>query len=218
MTLLPDPVRQAGMVTREVRTSTRDGGPTRIAVARRKYPTDQADLWEALTSAERIPRWFLPISGTLEEGGKYQLEGQAGGTIERCDAPKTFAITWEFAGQVSWVEVSLRPAGEGTELELRHEMPFDPVFWGQFGPGAVGVGWDLAFLGLDAYVSTGEAVDPEVGQTLHKTPEGLAFIRAAVDAWGAAAIADGDDPGAARAAAEATFGFYTIEPEDSPES
>ncbi|MEC3953899.1 SRPBCC family protein [Nocardia sp. CDC153] len=217
MTLISDPAELAGMVTREVRTGSRGGTPTRIAVARRTYPTDQGDLWDALTDAERIPRWFLPITGELAEGGRYQLEGQAGGVVERCDAPKVFAITWEFAGQVSWVKVSLSPAGDETELELEHEMPVDPQFWGQFGPGAVGVGWDLALLGLAAHIATGEPVDPEVGRTLHKTPEGKDFIRRAATSWGEAAITDGDDPDAARAAADATFAFYTVEPQDTPE-
>ena len=29
------------------------------------YATDADDLWDAVTNGERIPRWFLPISGDL---------------------------------------------------------------------------------------------------------------------------------------------------------
>ncbi|MEU8901600.1 SRPBCC family protein [Nocardia sp. NPDC048505] len=213
MPLLSDPAALAGLVTREVRTGSRAGATTRIAVARRTYPTDQADLWDAVTNAERIPRWFLPITGSLEIGGRYQLEGNANGVVERCDAPKQFAVTWEMGPQVSWLSVTLTPAGDGTELELVHEAPVDPEMWKQFGPGAVGVGWDLALLGLGMHLSTDEPVDPDVALTLHKTPEGLEFIRTAADAWGAAAIADGDDPAVAAAAVEQTFTFYTVEPE-----
>ena len=79
-----DPVTTAGLVTREVRSGIRDGAPTKIAIARRIYPADQADLWDALTNADRIPRWFLPVSGDLRVGGRYQLEGNAGGVVERC--------------------------------------------------------------------------------------------------------------------------------------
>ena len=75
-----DPVATAGLVAREIRTSERDGAPTKIAIARRTYRTDRDDLWDALTSAERIPRWFMPISGDLEPGGRFQIEGNAGGT------------------------------------------------------------------------------------------------------------------------------------------
>ena len=72
--------------TRRPRDPHRRAGtepPVRVAVARRTYPTDQADLWDCLTNAERIPRWFLPVSGELVEGGRYQTEGNAGGVIEK---------------------------------------------------------------------------------------------------------------------------------------
>jgi uncharacterized protein YndB with AHSA1/START domain len=129
-----DPATTAGLVTREVRDSTRDGVPTKIAVARRTYAAERADLWDALTSADRLPRWFLPVSGDLTVGGRYQLEGNAGGIVERCAAPEEFAVTWEFGETVSWLTVHLTPADDGTTLELVHEAPVDPDFWTQYGP------------------------------------------------------------------------------------
>src|SRR5262245_33568096 len=119
MALLSDPVATAGLVAREVRTGERAGAGTRIAVARRTYPTTQEDRWDAVTNPERIPRWFLPITGELKAGGRYQLEGNAGGVVERCDAPRSYAVTWEYGG-VSWVEITLSPSGDGTTLELLH--------------------------------------------------------------------------------------------------
>ncbi|MEV0244950.1 SRPBCC family protein [Nocardia sp. NPDC050712] len=217
MSLLSDPTALAGLVTREVRTGARAGTPTRIAVARRVYPTDQADLWDALTDIERIPRWFLPVTGSLEVGGHYQLEGNANGVVETCDAPKHFAVTWEMGPQVSWLSITLTPTADGTELELIHEAPVDPDFWTQYGPGAVGLGWDLSFLGLGMHLSTDEPLDPTLTLTLHTTPEGREFLRTAATGWGEAAITDGDDPTAARTAADQTFTFYTTEPEDTPE-
>ena len=89
-----DPVATAGLVAREIRTGERDGVTTRVVVARRSYETDQGDLWHAITEAERIPRWFLPVSGELRPGAWYQLEGNAGGVIEVCDAPDYLAVTW----------------------------------------------------------------------------------------------------------------------------
>ncbi|WP_216907872.1 SRPBCC family protein [Nocardia noduli] len=218
MTLLTDPAAVAGLVTREVRSGSRAGTPTRIAVARRTYPTDQADLWDALTNAERLPRWFMPVSGELRVGGSYQLEGNAGGVVEVCEEPKRFAVTWEMGPQVSWVEVNLSPEGEGTQLELVHEAEVDPEFWTQYGPGAVGVGWDLALMGLGLHLSTGEAVDHAAAEELHTTPEGITFIRTCASGWADAAIGDGDDPTEAYTAAEQTIVFYTTVPEDGPES
>ncbi|MBF6098056.1 SRPBCC family protein [Nocardia cyriacigeorgica] len=218
MPLLTDPVAVAGLVVREVRNGERDGEPTKIAIARRSYPTDREDLWDALTTAERIPRWFLPVTGELKVGGRYQLEGNAGGVIERCAEPESFALTWEMGTQVSWVELSLAATDAGTLLQLTHEAPVDPDMWKQYGPGAVGVGWDLAMMALGLHLSTGDPVDPNEGLTFPTTPEGTEFVRTAATGWAEAAIAGGDEPAEAHAAAEQTITFYTVEPEEGPES
>lgn len=218
MALLIDPVAVAGLVTREVRTGERRGAPTRIAVARRTYGTGPDDLWNALTDIGRIPRWFLPISGDLSVGGRYQLEGNAGGVVEECEPPKRFAVTWEMGPAISWLEIRLDPAAEGTTLELLHEAPVDPDMWTQFGPGAVGVGWDLGLMGLGLHLDTGAGVDQEAALEFPTTPEGKLFVRTAATAWAEAAIADGDDPSLAQQAAEATLAFYTTVPEEDQQS
>jgi uncharacterized protein YndB with AHSA1/START domain len=82
-------------------------GEARVVTIRRVYDTTVEDLWDACTNPERIPRWFLPVSGDLREGGRYQLEGNAGGTISRCDPPTGFDATWEYGGEVSWIELRL---------------------------------------------------------------------------------------------------------------
>lgn len=210
-----DPVAAARLATREVRTGSRDGEATRIAVTRRTYPTDRADLWDAVTNPERLPRWFLPVSGDLSEGGRYQLEGNAGGTVEECDEPETFRVTWEFGDMLSWLAVTLTPADGGTVLELEHEAPVDDETWEQFGPGATGVGWDLAMRGLGLHVDSGEPVDPEVGAAFPTTPEGIEFVELAAADWADAAIDDGDDAETAREAAARTVAFYTTAPEDA---
>lgn len=214
MTISIDPAATAGLVTREIRTGERDGAPTRIAVARRTYTTDRPDLWEAVTTADRIARWFLPVSGDLSVGGRYQLEGNAGGTVERCDAPERFAVTWEFGGSVSWLEVSLTETDDGTVLELVHEASVPQELWDQYGPGATGVGWDLGLVGLGLHVAApGAPFDPKAAEAWSLSPEGVEFARLAAAGWADAAIAAGDEPDAARAAAERTVAFYTTVPE-----
>src|SRR5262245_40524082 len=99
----------------------RDGQAMRVVNASRIYDTTLEDLWDALTRAERISQWFLPIAGDLRLGGRYQLQGYAGGTITRCEPPRVVAVTWEYGGVVSWVTVTLeRFAQGGTRLELEH--------------------------------------------------------------------------------------------------
>ena len=99
-------VHHLGAVVRSVKTVDRDGKPATAVIAMRSYDTDIDDLWNALTSADRIPRWFMPIEGELKLGGRYQLKGNAGGVITGCEPPKHLAVTWEYAGDTSWVTVA----------------------------------------------------------------------------------------------------------------
>lgn len=50
----------------------------------------------------------------------------------------------------SWIEVRLTDTEDGqTRLELEQIAPDDDQTWAEFGPGAVGVGWDLALMSLE---------------------------------------------------------------------
>lgn len=204
-----DPVAAVGTVVREVKSRDHEGKPARVAIASRDYDTTVDDLWEALTSPERIPRWFLPVTGDLKLGGRYQLQGNAGGTIIACVPPRKLAVTWEFGGQVSWVNVTLTGQGDGVRLELEHIAHVGDEMWDQFGPGAVGVGWDLSLAGLGLHVAGGgAAVDPAGFVAWSASDEGKAFIRGASEDWGRASVAFGTDPAAAKAAADRTTAFY----------
>jgi uncharacterized protein YndB with AHSA1/START domain len=204
-----DLARHVGAVTRGVVNCERDGLPAKTVVATVRYPTDAADLWDAVTNAERIPRWFLPISGDLRLGGRYQFQGNAGGTITRCDPPQRLEATWEMGGFVSWVAVTLTPAEDGTDLTLEHTAHLSP-HWDQFGPGAVGVGWDMGLMGLGRHIDSGAQVEIDEN-TWVASPEGGGFVRFVSDDWGCAAIDAGEDPEKALASAEATRKFYTGE-------
>ncbi|HSM59198.1 MAG TPA: SRPBCC family protein [Longimicrobiales bacterium] len=207
-----DPVRHIGAVRREVAARDHEGRPAHAVVASRTYDTTVEDLWDAITSPERIPRWFLPVSGDLRPGGRYQLEGNAGGRIDRCDPPHLLAVTWEYGGQVSWLEVRLAgdPAG-GASLRLEHVAPVDE-HWERFGPGAAGVGWDMALAGLDRHLSDGAAVDPAEAAAWMASDQGKDFVRSSSEAWGRASIESGADAAEARAASERTTAAYTGAP------
>jgi uncharacterized protein YndB with AHSA1/START domain len=206
-----DALAYAGAVVRNVKSVERDGKPAKAVVATATYDTSIEDLWEAVTDAARIKRWFLPISGELKLGGRYQLQGNAGGTITACEMPHFFATTWEMGGQTSWLEVQLSSTKPGTAtLELTHVAIVDEAFWPTYGPGAVGVGWDLGLLGLQRHIESPGAERPPEGDTSWATsPEALAFYRASSTDWGKAAAADGMVN--AEAAAENTRKFYSGE-------
>jgi uncharacterized protein YndB with AHSA1/START domain len=206
-----DALAYAGAVVRSVRSVERDGKPAKAVVATATYQTSLEDLWEAVTTPARIRRWFLPVSGELKLGGRYQLEGNAGGTITQCDAPRFFATTWEMGGQTSWLEVRLRASGaDEATLELTHIAIVDDAFWPTYGPGAVGVGWDLGLLGLQRHVEDpASEKPPEADGSWATSPEALEFYRRSSRAWGEAAAADGMEN--AMEAAENTRRFYSGE-------
>ena len=204
--------RHIGAVSRRLENREHEGRIARVALASRSYDTTIDDLWDAITSAERIPRWFLPVSGDLRLGGRYQLTGNAGGTITRCEPPRLLAVTWEYGGETSWVTVTLATDGAGTRLELEHMAHVKDEFWDQYGPGAVGVGWDLGILGLTLYLAHGGAFDRAEAEAWSTSDEGKAFARGCSEEWCRASIAAGTDPAAAKAAAARTSAFYTGEP------
>ena len=88
-------------IDRSVAYLERDESPATAVSISRSFQTTVDDLWDAVTSADRIPRWFLPVTGDLALGGRYQLEGNAGGTITQCERLSSFSLTWEFAGSLS---------------------------------------------------------------------------------------------------------------------
>lgn len=209
-----DVAQQINAVSRQVGTRVFGPGEARTVTVTQTYAADPDDLWDACTNPERIPRWFLPITGELKLGGKYQLEGNAGGTIERCDPPKSFFVTWEYGGQISWLEVRVVPADDGrSRVELEHIAHVDDDLWAQFGPGAVGIGWDMALLGLAQHMADGEpAVTPEMGAAWAASPEGVEFMSQSSEAWYAADVASGRDEQSARAAADMVKAAYTAPP------
>ncbi len=204
--------RHLAAMDRRVSHGSRDGQETVVVHAGRTYPTHALDLWDAVTNPDRLRRWFMPITGDLRVGGRYQLQGNAGGTIEQCVEPELIRVTWEFGGGVSWLTVRFLPDAAGTRLELEHESPLMPGFTDRFGPGAVGVGWDLGFLGLALHLQ-----DPGVERLLEAqeswalSPEALGLYRLSAQAWGRADAAAGTPEEAAMAAAETTRAFYSGE-------
>ena len=197
-------------VVREVKGCEHEDRPARVVVVTRTYDASVDDIWGALTRPDRLARWFLPVSGSLRLGGRYQFEGNAGGVITRCERPHAFAATWESGDSLTWVVVALSqdPRG-GTRLELEHIAHVGDSHWDQFGPGAVGVGWDLALTGLALHLATGGAsVDRAESAAWSASAEGKEFMRRSSEDWCRASIAFGTDREAALAAAGRTTAAY----------
>jgi uncharacterized protein YndB with AHSA1/START domain len=190
-------------------------GKAHTVTLSRSYDAAIDDVWDAISNPDRLKRWFLPVTGEFRLGGKYQIEGNAGGEILVCDAPTLLKVTWVYGEQaesdISEVVVRLCAKGaEETHFELEHTATVDPSFWGQFGPGAVGVGWDLTLLGLGLHLQGGSIGDPNAWQS---TPEAREFMTRSSQLWGAAHLAAGADAEHVESSVENTTKFYAPDPE-----
>lgn len=212
-----DIVREVEAVQREVGDGRIAAGEGRQVRLRRTYDSPIDDVWDALTDPDRIGRWFLPLSGDYRVGGRYQFEGNAGGEIVACERPNRLLVTWVYGdggnpADVSEVEVRLTPAGaEATTLELVHTAVVAPEMWEQYGPGAVGVGWDGGLLGLSLHLRGGE-IAPEERAAWPFSDEGREFYRRSSAAWGEANRAYGADDKTVAHTVANTTAFYTTDP------
>lgn len=200
---------QLEAVERHLTVTDTDEGAYVVATISQVYPTTVEDLWQACTTPQRLGRWFGPVSGNLELGGRYQIEGNADGTIESCQPPTSFRLTWEFDGNISWVTVRIEQADDGARLTLEHSADTPQEFWRTYGPGATGVGWELAFLGLATHIASSEVRPAEVSAEWGQTGEAREFITGSSRAWADAWIEAGEPEEAARGAEQRTTAFFT---------
>jgi uncharacterized protein YndB with AHSA1/START domain len=202
-----------GADSRRVETRDYEGKPALVVIAARTYDTTVEDLWNAITTPARLARWFAPIEGDLRLGGRYQLQGNASGSITRCEPPSAVDLTWEFGGATSWVKLRFSREGQKARLTLEHIAHRDGIgeeHLRKYGPGAVGIGWDLGFYGLERHLGgPGKAMDLAEGMAWMQSDEGKAFMRKSGEAWGTAHVASGEPAEEARAKADRTIAFYT---------
>ncbi len=213
-----DIVREIEATQREVSARRVPAGSARAIRLQRDYDAPIAEVWDALTNPERISRWFLPISGDFRIGGRYQLEGNAGGEIVACERPNRLKVTWVYGEPASEADVSeleLRLSSvdaDRTRFELEHTAAVPDEMWSEYGPGAVGVGWDQGLLGLTLHLQGGSVGDPIAWQL---SDEGRDFATQSSQAWGEANKAAGADEDAAARGVANTITFYTQDPNAS---
>ena len=188
----------------------RRGGPHRRPATHLRRPVEE--VWDALTDPQRIVRWFLPITGDLRLGGTYQLEGNAGGKILRCEPPHSLLVTWAMGEDTgaSQVEVRLSPAGEGRPCpagprrggaagDVGRVRPRGGG--GRLGPGAGGP--------EPCTCRTPSATKPEGGGILAR---GEQFVLLSSAAWGPRSRHTGADSAQVDKAVANTTAFYAPDP------
>lgn len=115
-------------VERRMTDTVIEQGAARAAVLRRRYDAAIDDVWNAITTAERIDRFFLPLSGDLRQGGNYAFEGQASGKILVCEPPTLLRVEWVPPSRESTDQVEVRLTADGSDatwLELEHASTED---------------------------------------------------------------------------------------------
>jgi uncharacterized protein YndB with AHSA1/START domain len=208
-----DVINEVEAIRREVGSGRLGAGEGRQVRLRRTYTAQIDDVWDALTNPERIGRWFLPVSGDYRLGGNFQFEGNAGGKILECERPNRLLVTWGMgdAGDpatASEVELRLTAAGsDTTDFELVHTAIVPDEMWSEYGPGAVGVGWDGGLLGLALHLATGKTVENPEAWPL--TEEGRSFYTRSSAAWGEASRVAGVDAETVTRNVANTTSFYT---------
>lgn len=209
---MKDVLDELSATRRKMGTATLPAGEAYTMELRRRYDAHVDDVWDAITSPERLSRWMKPVTGDLRLGGTFQLDGGEHGEILRCEPPRLLRVSWMFGpGADEWpgtseVEVRLSPGSAGdTEFELVHAAAVGEPMFPTYGPGAGGVGWDLHLLTLTSFLSDGEVLDHEKFGT---SPAGREFSRRSAAAWGEAHLAAGGTPTDVAAAVKATTAFY----------
>ncbi|BCB91647.1 SRPBCC family protein [Phytohabitans suffuscus] len=211
---MTDVLDELAAARREVGKGPLPAGEGDTVVLRRRYDAEVEDVWDAITTPERLSRWFLPVTGDLRVDGTYQLEGNAAGEILQCQPPRMLRVSWLYGEEAqrgtSEVEVLLAPSPlGGTDIVLTHTAIVDPEFLAEYGPGATGVGWDLGLMGLALHLAGEQVADPS---EFEASAEAREFSRRSAAAWGEAHLASGADPEQAAAGVEATTNFYAPEP------
>ena len=108
----------------------------------RKIAARPSIVFDAVTKAEGIARWFGPDAGPVliaesdaKVGGRFRVrfrtldgsEHTCHGEYLTVDAPRRVAMSWRWEGGVedpgqSRLEIALRAIAEGTELTLTHSL------------------------------------------------------------------------------------------------
>jgi uncharacterized protein YndB with AHSA1/START domain len=109
----------------------------------RRYPASPEKVWRAWTDPQALSAWFGPGGASVTQaemdvrvGGRYTIafrtqdgeQHRVSGVYEEVQANRKLCFTWAWQStpeRVSLVTIELRPAGEGTELEFRHDRFFD---------------------------------------------------------------------------------------------
>lgn len=127
-----------------------------------RYDTGIDDLWSAITTPERIARWYGTVEGDLRPGGTFRVRIEPAdidgtGRIEECDPPRRLVVSsreTEVSARKGGaepfdqtIEATLTTDGDQTLLTLEvRGLPLQKL-------AAYGAGWQMHAEGLADYLA-----------------------------------------------------------------
>jgi uncharacterized protein YndB with AHSA1/START domain len=125
-----------------------------------RYDTTPEDLWEALTTPERVARWLGEVSGDLRPGGTFSATWTSRwtgtGLVEVCEPPHRLRLRMsedEDGATEVVVEATLAPQDDGVLLVIEeHGLPLDNL-------PAFGAGWQVHVEDLGHHLAGTERTD-----------------------------------------------------------
>ena len=124
------------------------------------YATSAEDLWEALTTPERLARWLGEVSGDLRVGGTFRATWTStwsgGGVVEACEPPRRLRTRMreeEDQPAETVVEATLTPQDDGVLLVVEATgLPLANL-------PAFGAGWQVHLEDLGHHLAGAEQTD-----------------------------------------------------------
>ena len=143
--------------------SLRSAGGQGVVRMEDRFDTTVDDLWSALTDPSRLAGWLGEVEGDLRHGGDFRAHfvttgWQGTGRVEACEPPRRLLIRSKATGESDELidEATLTADGDQTILVIEERgMPLDQI-------AAYGVGVQLNFEDLIAYIAGGERTDTAV--------------------------------------------------------
>jgi uncharacterized protein YndB with AHSA1/START domain len=198
--------------TRYVGRAQKNGAAPRSVELTRQFAVGVQQIWDAITQPARLGVWYGAVAGDLRAGKRFAIAQSASGAILHCRAPFNVAFSWEYGASISWVNMTLTQiAPAAAALQLVHSVPLDGEIAGldanSLGPAGLGIGWEWSLMELARHLARPDALRFDE-QAFAALSQGRAFIAGSAAGWAAAAIADGDAPALAKAAAARAQAFF----------
>ena len=197
-----------GALTRNLLERQHEGAPCRVVAMSLSLAAPLAALQGAIRSKSEIAQWFTEVEGDFELGGRFDIKDNANGTILAC-SDEAWLMTWEVFGTTSWLRLEFSENEGRSTLTLEHIHPKasgSEDHWKMFGPGATGLGWGMALMGLHHHLDP--ALDASMLAQWWASDAGKDYLRISTEKWGLAHQEFGESEDAAQAAAKATADFY----------